>query len=156
MGALATALTGVQIALMKKAQQASERYADGGVIQGKSHAQGGIKVLGGAAEVEGGEFITNKRTTALNQPILEYINSKHRKLTAADFLEFYNGKGNKTIKNNFKTQFASGGALPSVSTTKMNNTIVVVDSRQPVVQVVDILDATKNYESVRVLAGVES
>ena len=156
MGALATTLSAVQIALMKKAMAASEKYADGGVIQGKSHAQGGVKVLGGAAEVEGGEYITNKRTTALNQPVLDYINSKHRKLTAADFIDFYNGKGNKKVKNNFKTQFASGGALPSVSATKTSNTIVVVDNRQPVVQVVDILDATKNYENVRVLAGVES
>lgn len=155
MGALATTLSAVQIALMKKAMAASEKYADGGVIQGKSHAQGGVKVLGGRAEVEGGEYITNKRTTALNQPVLDYINSKHRKLTAADFLEFYNGKGNKTIKNNFKTQFASGGALPSVSTAKMNNIIVVKDESTPVVSVVDIINATDNYNNVRVLAGVD-
>lgn len=155
MGALATTLTGVQLVLMKKAQQASERYADGGVIQGKSHAQGGVKVLGGKAEVEGGEYITNKRTTALNQPVLEYINSKHRKLTAADFIDFYNGKGNKTIKNNFKTKFASGGALPSVSASKSNNIIVVKDESTPVVSVVDIINATDNYNQVRVLAGVD-
>jgi hypothetical protein len=155
MGALATTLTGVQLLLMKKAQQASERYADGGVIQGKSHAQGGVKVLGGKAEVEGGEYITNKRTTALNQPVLEYINSKHRKLTAADFIDFYNGKGNKTIKNNFKTKFASGGALPSVSASKANNIIVVKDESTPVVSVVDIINAEDNYNNVRVLAGVD-
>ena len=155
MGALATTLTGVQLVLMKKAQQASERYADGGVIQGKSHAQGGVKVLGGKAEVEGGEYITNKRTTALNQPVLEYINSKHRKLTAADFIDFYNGKGNKTIKNNFKTKFASGGALPSVSASKANNIIVVKDESTPVVSVVDIINAEDNYNNVRVLAGVD-
>jgi hypothetical protein len=155
MGSLATGLTAVQLALMKKAMAASEKYADGGVIQGRSHSQGGIKVLGGAAEVEGGEYITNKRTTALNQPVLDYINSKHRKLTAADFLEFYNGKGNKAVKNNFKTKFASGGALPSVSATKMNNIIVVKDESTPVVSVVDIINATDNYNNVRVLAGVE-
>lgn len=155
MGAMATVLTGVQIALMKKSMAASEKYADGGVIQGKSHAQGGIKVLGGKAEVEGGEYITNKRTTALNQPVLEYINSKHRTLTAADFLEFYNGKGNKTIKNNFKTKYASGGILPSVSATKANNIIIVKDESQPVVSVVDIINAEDNYNNVRVLAGVD-
>lgn len=155
MGAMATALTGIQIALMKKAMAASEKYADGGVIQGRSHSQGGVKVLGGRAEVEGGEYITNKRTTALNEPVLDYINSKHRTLTAADFLEFYNGKGNKAVKNNFKTKFASGGALPAVSATKNSNIVIVKDESHPVVSVVDIINATDNYNNVRVLAGVD-
>ena len=155
MGALATALTAAQIVLMKKAINASEKYAKGGVIQGKSHKSGGVKILGGRAEVEGGEFITNKKTTAMNTELLTYINSQNKRITPSDLNEFFNGNASKRIKNNFKTKFANGGQLPATNIRKTDNTIVVVDKSQPVVQVVDILDATKKYENVRVLAGVE-
>ena len=70
---IATTLGGIQYALVKSA-----KYKDGGVIQGKSHSQGGVKVMGGQVEVEGGEFITNKITTQKNVDVLEYINSKKR------------------------------------------------------------------------------
>ena len=145
---------------MKKAMAASEKYASGGIVSGNSHAQGGVKaVVGGqrAVELEGNEFIIRKKTATQNLPLLDYINKSERKLNANDLLEFFKGnQGTKTIRNSFKNKYASGGILPSVSATKTSNTIVVVDNRQPVVQVVDILDATKNYENVRVLAGVES
>ena len=143
------------MALAIKAQKESEKYADGGIIKGKSHAQGGVKVLGGEAEVEGGEFITNKKTTAKNADLLTFINSKNKRITPTDLNDFFNGKTNNRIKNNLKNKFATGGQLPSANVKKTGNTIVVVDKSQPVVQVVDIIDATKQYNNVRVLAGVE-
>lgn len=159
MGALATTLSAVQIALMKKAMAASEKYSSGGIVSGNSHAQGGVKaVVGGqrAVELEGNEFIIRKKTATQNLPLLDYINKSERKLNANDLLEFFKGnQGTKSIKNNFKTQYASGGALPSVSTTKTNNIVIVKDESHPVVSVVDIINATDNYQSVRVLAGVD-
>ena len=155
MGILATTLTAVQMGLAIKAQKESEKYAEGGIIQGKSHAQGGVKVLGGQAEVEGGEFITNKRTTAKNADLLTFINSKNKRITPTDLNDFFTGKTNNRIKNNLKNKFATGGQLPATTVKKASNTIVVVDKSTPIVQVVDIVDATKRYNNVRVLAGIE-
>jgi len=54
------------------------KYATGGRLQGRSHAQGGIPLFrNGAqiAEVEGGEFIINKQATSQNLRLLESINA---------------------------------------------------------------------------------
>lgn len=153
MGSLATFLTAAQLVLMIKAQKESEKYAEGGVIIGRSHKQGGVKVLGGKAEVEGGEYITNKRTTALNQPVLDFINSKKQKLELSDFISFYNGN-QKHIKGNLKHKYADGGALPAANGKKDGNIIVIKDESRPVVSVVDIVDATQAYQNVQVLAGL--
>ena len=48
-------------------------YADGGLLRGRSHDQGGIKSQYG--ELEGGEFVINKRSTQSFLPLLEAINS---------------------------------------------------------------------------------
>ena len=54
---------------------ASQKFADGGIIDGASHADGGVKVFGGRAELEGGEMIINKRSTALYSSVLHEINN---------------------------------------------------------------------------------
>ena len=154
MGALATTLTAAQLVLMIKAQKESEKYAEGGLLKGKSHKQGGIKLLGGEAEAEGGEYIINKKTTALNEPVIHFINSKKQKLELSDFIDFYSSK-QKTIKENFKTKYAEGGMLPTAKVKGNRNVIVVKDESKPVVSVVDIINATDSYNNVRVLAGLE-
>lgn len=52
------------------------KLADGGLLDGPSHAQGGIRGTGafGNVEVEGGEAIINKRSTAMFSGILNAIN----------------------------------------------------------------------------------
>ena len=51
-------------------------FADGGMVHGKSHAQGGEKfsVGGRVAELEGGEAVINKRSTAMFKPMLSQMN----------------------------------------------------------------------------------
>jgi len=49
------------------------RFAKGGLLEGPSHAQGGIKTSFG--ELEGGEYVINKRSTASFLPLLTAINS---------------------------------------------------------------------------------
>ena len=51
-------------------------FAKGGMVQGKSHAQGGEKfaVGGRVVELEGGESVINKRSTAMFKPILSQLN----------------------------------------------------------------------------------
>lgn len=153
--AAATAVGAAQIAAVKAA-----KYADGGVLQGKSHKQGGIKLLNGYAEAEGGEYITNKRTTAKNVDLLEYINSKKRRVDLSDMIEFYAEKPKANIRNISKRYFADGGYVPT-----LRNDITINDrlinamedySERPVyVEVVDIMNKADNVRQVRTLAGIE-
>lgn len=60
-----------------KIASAKTKFEDGGLAVGRSHAQGGIpfSIAGqGGYELEGGEYIVNKRATAAYFPLLENIN----------------------------------------------------------------------------------
>ena len=116
MGSLAAALGAVQIAIIK-----SQKYKEGGIIDGKSHAQGGVKVFGGRAELEGGEMIVNKTTTMQNVEVLEYINSKKKRMSLDDFIEFYtSGKLKSNIKSiSPSSKYAEGGQL-TLDTSNVN------------------------------------
>jgi hypothetical protein len=54
-----------------------EEYAKGGMVNGKSHAQGGERfaVGGRVVELEGGEAVINKRSTAMFKPQLSAMNA---------------------------------------------------------------------------------
>lgn len=151
--AAATAVGAAQIAAVKAA-----KYADGGVLQGKSHRQGGIKVLGGSAEVEGGEYITNKRTTAKNVDLLDYINSKKRRVDLSDLIEFYADKP-KSIRNISKKYFADGGQLPSLrNDININDRILTAmeqyNERPIYVEVTEIMNKADDVRRVQTLAGL--
>ena len=160
MMSLAAAAGAAQYAAVKSQYIPKPSYGSGGVIQGKSHKEGGVPVLGGRAEVEGGEFITNKVTTSKNVELLEYINTKRRKINLEDLIEFY-GVGSPVKKNiqTVRTKFADGGIIPT-----LRNDINLSDrlltafedySNRPVqVAVVDIIDRTQAVNDVRVMAGL--
>ncbi|VEI52630.1 chromosome segregation ATPase [Capnocytophaga sputigena] len=62
---------------VKKIMETDVKYEKGGLLKGKSHSDGGIPftVAGrGGFEAEGGEYIVNKRATAMYFPVLEAIN----------------------------------------------------------------------------------
>lgn len=62
---------------VKKIMETDVKYEKGGILKGKSHKEGGIPftVAGrGGFEAEGGEYIVNKRATAMYFPVLEAIN----------------------------------------------------------------------------------
>ena len=62
---------------VKKIMETNVKYEKGGILKGKSHSEGGIPftVAGrGGFEAEGGEYIVNKRATAMYFPVLEAIN----------------------------------------------------------------------------------
>ena len=63
------AMTAIQVATIK-----SKKFEKGGVIEGSSHADGGVPIQGGRAEVEGGEVIINKRSSAMFRNELSMIN----------------------------------------------------------------------------------
>lgn len=78
MGAVMAAVT-LATGMMNVAKISSTdvKYEKGGLLKGKSHNEGGIPftVAGrGGFEAEGGEYIVNKRATAMYFPVLEAIN----------------------------------------------------------------------------------
>ena len=56
---------------------AAQKFANGGMVQGKSHAQGGEKfaVGGRVVELEGGEAVINKRSTSMFRGQLSAMNA---------------------------------------------------------------------------------
>lgn len=148
MGALAGVTTAIQIATISK--QLS-KLADGGLLQGKSHAQGGIPVGNTGIEVEGGEFVVSKRATAKYLPLLDAINAE--------------GNGGKHVINNPKSMFADGGQLNyqriDDNFNQLNGTAAIANAIgsidfHPVVAITDINRGQKNLVEVRELAGASN
>ena len=156
MMALAAATGAAQIAAIN-----AKKYATGGVLEGKSHAQGGVKVLGGMAEVEGGEYITNRVTTQNNVDVLDFINSNRRKLDISDFVDFFSSKSQGNVIRNSSPHriFADGGQLPTMRDDISVDSAVLsaidrYSNKPTIVSVVDIIDRTADVNSVKVMAGL--
>ena len=147
MGALATTLTAVQLGIMAKQMS---KLADGGMLQGASHAQGGIPIGNTGIEVEGGEYVINKRSTAKYLPLLQALNEEGaRHKTRANQIGKYADGGQlnyQRIDDNFNqlnqaTQLKT--ALESINFT-------------PVVEVVEVAKGLNNLSAVRESAGGSS
>lgn len=145
--ALIGAMGAIQIAVITKQMS---KLADGGLLQGKSHSQGGIPVGNTGIEVEGGEYVVNKRSTKKYLPLLQRINEE--------------GARHKTVANQIG-KFADGGRINTqrmVSNIESNRTEKVITdaigqiNMQPVVSVVDIAKGVNDLAQVRQLAGGSS
>ena len=152
--ALATAVGAAQVAAVKAA-----KYEQGGLLKGKSHKEGGIKALGGTVELEGQEFVINKKTTMQNLPLLDYINSKKKRIDLNELIDFYQGGTKKAVGNIQRNYFENGGQLPTVRTdVELQGTIyraMEEYSKKPTyVSVVEILDKAESVQSVKTLAGL--
>ena len=82
----------------------------GGLLEGPSHKEGGMPIVGSNIEVEGGEFVVNKNATKKNLPLLQSINRD----------EYANGGiigGNKEEK---KTKYEDGGIIGSQNNSKLD------------------------------------
>lgn len=153
LAAVASAMGAAQIAILAKT-----KYADGGLLQGKSHAQGGIPVGNTGIEVEGQEFVVNKKSTKANLPLINYINSNRRHLTKDDIVHFFDTKeGSKQIVNN--NYFAQGGQIPNTLTNPNFNPQEIaqqayVDERPIYVSVQEIERVSNKVRNVQALAGL--
>ena len=58
----------------KEKASAGSKFQDGGLLMGPSHDRGGVKSMVG--ELEGGEFVVNKYSTAAFLPLLEALNAQ--------------------------------------------------------------------------------
>lgn len=157
MGALATILTAAQVAIIRHNKPyAKGGKLDGGVIKGKRHYAGGISVLGGRANVEGGEYITNRISTANNVALLDFVNSKKHKINLSELIDFYQSP--KALKSSSKRVFADGGQLPTMPNIDlgdiMTDVAIVRDDRPIYVAVTDINKKQDDVRRVRTLAGL--
>lgn len=156
MGSLAAALGAAQIAIMSSNKPT--RYKKGGLLDGKSHEQGGIKVAGfdKPIELEGNEYIINKRTTQYNLPLLEFINHSKKRIDVADLIDFYYSNHSNGSTSS-KSKYASGGKLPTPNVIDIGNqqTHIYVDYDQTpiVVSVEEINRVQEHLHNVKVLAG---
>lgn len=126
MAALTGAMGAIQTGIIST-QMGKLKMANGGLLDGPLHSQGGIPVGNTGVEVEGGEYVVNRRSTAEYLPLLEAINERGRR------------------------RYADGGQLelPSMNTT---NELLARMNINPVVSVVDITRASNRLSSVQVLS----
>ena len=165
MGALASTLTAVQIATIAS----QKTYAKGGILDSRSvatgprHSQGGIKLqpYGINAEIEGGEFVTNRKSTSTNLPLLEFINSKKRRVNLNDLVKFYNeGQPVRKSMANIQSRFANGGELPVLNDNLDSTQDRIIANMQELsnrpiyVAVTDIENKMEDVRQVRALAGI--
>ena len=87
---------GIQVAAAIAQLAQVESLEQGGLLKGKSHAQGGIPIGNTGIEVEGGEAVINKRSTAMYAPLLSAINM---------------AGGGRPITPNFTSSMALGGQM---------------------------------------------
>lgn len=166
MMAMAAAVGAAQIAAVRSQnipEYAEGGILDGGVIDGKPHSRGGVKVYGGMAELEGYEYIVNKRTTIENEPLLDYINTRKKRLTLDDFVDYYTSKSSKVSKNitssSPRAKFADGGILSISNNIDLSSRLLTAFedySNRPIyVAVTEIEDRMADVRNVRVLSGLE-
>ena len=106
--------TALNIAAISKRKFIPQKYAEGGMVHGRSHSQGGVpfSVNGsGGYEMEGGEYIVNKEATKNNIAELERINGKTRRS---------------------QTRFASGGYVAERETNDEILALIAENLNKPV------------------------
>jgi hypothetical protein len=92
--AIIAAQGAAQISAIGQRQFFEKKFAEGGMVNGPSHSQGGVPftVQGqGGYEMEGGEFVVNKRATAMHRDLLERINSSYRTSPQIGRMKFAQG-----------------------------------------------------------------
>jgi len=91
---LAAASFAAEVAAINSRKFVPKQFEQGGMVSGPSHAEGGVpfSVQGqGGYEMEGGEFIVNKRATAMHRDLLERINNSQRVKPLAGAYKFAQG-----------------------------------------------------------------
>nr|DAI67652.1 MAG TPA: hypothetical protein [Caudoviricetes sp.] len=145
----------VQIGIMTK-QLA--KFQDGGLLHGKRHSQGGMRIEGTNMEVEGGEFVVNRVSTDKNLGLVKYINEQRRELKPKDLDAFF-ARSSQGLEPSFKRMFAQGGQLPTIEpATNVDNDSLIKAIQaikiEPKVAVTDIHRAQDNMVSVSGWSGL--
>lgn len=103
---------------IRQRQFAPVRFEEGGMVYGPSHSEGGVPftVQGRSGyEMEGGEFIVNKRAASLHRNLLERINDSSRVSGSFGQYAFANG-GIIPAQNNESVDYLKAIAEATTST----------------------------------------
>lgn len=129
----------------------------GGLLKGKRHRDGGMRVEGTNIEVEGGEYVINREATRNNLKLLEYINNSKRPVDAAA-IPTLNQRFNMPASP-IKIMMQQGGMMPTVEPAANNEYTSIIEAINtidfsPVVSVQDINRVQQNVTEVRTLSGL--
>ena len=137
---IAIASTLALIASMKQnfdALSGRQKFANGGMVEGKSHAQGGEKfaVGGRVVELEGGEAVINKRSTAMFRNQLSAMNAAGGGVKFADgglmnMPSFAQSQFNATSQAGMMGAIGQGGRVVVVESdiSTAQNTVSVIEA----------------------------
>lgn len=142
MAAVIAAMGAAEVAVMTRQLAKLEH---GGEIKGPSHANGGvpIKINGQYAyEAQGGEFMVNDKAYSANKPLVNFINSAQRTITASDLAGIVPSD----------TTPAGVTDVARLGEDRILDAINGIDF-QPVVAVTDIQNVSNEVVAVRDLAG---
>lgn len=112
----------------------------GGLIKGASHANGGVPILGTNIEVEGGEFVVNKKSYGANANLVKFINETPRTVTVADLAGVL---PNNTVPITSAAKFDSDRIVEAIEGIEI----------KPVVSVADINDVAETMTDVEDLSN---
>lgn len=135
--ALAASTGAIQYAMAKSRKP----YAEGGILDGLSHENGGIPVGNTGIEVEGGEFIINRQSTANNAELLNLINNSDRQLSPSDLINFATNMSTSPLEAN------------TVENASLETAFVAYANRPIWVSVQEINTTQENVRRVEVLSG---
>jgi len=124
-----------------KALTSGEKFANGGMVHGKSHAQGGEKfaVGGRVVELEGGEAVINKRSTAMFRNQLSAMNA------AGGGVKFADG-GLMNMPSFAQSQFNATSQAGMMGAIGQGSKVVVVESDISQVQnTVSVIEAEATF-----------
>ncbi len=153
------ALVAIQGALQLKTMTQQLKYLeDGGLLRGKRHSQGGMRIEGTNIEVEGGEYVINRESTSKNLGLVRYINSNRKEITPTDLNSFFS-KASQGYELPFRKEFERGGELPAIITPSTLNNEILVDAIkairiEPKVAVTDILRVQDEMTQVDGWSGI--
>ncbi|SHG13623.1 hypothetical protein [Dysgonomonas macrotermitis] len=160
--AIIAAQGAIQIATVKK-QLDKINLEDGGLLRGKRHSQGGMRIEGTNIEVEGDEYVVNRISTRKNLGLIEYINKERRELAPEDLTGYFSrSKGYSQPQVATRRMYEEGGQLTNLEmvgsvTAPDNDKILEAISRidfRPVVSVVDIASAQRSVTTVQSSVGI--
>lgn len=150
--ALATAAYGAELAAINQRKYVS-KFEEGGFVHGPSHAEGGVPftVQGqGGYEMEGGEFIVNKRAASLHRDLLERINGSYKMNTSYSDLRFANGgvvPAGTSIEQQVQSADESVNYLKAIAEATVST---AVNSSKPVRAFVTSSDLNKDETARRI------
>ena len=124
-----------------KALTTGEQFANGGMVHGKSHAQGGEKfaVGGRVVELEGGEAVINKRSTSMFKNQLSAMN------VAGGGVKFADG-GLMNMPSFAQSQFNATNQAGMMGAIGQGSKVVVVESDISQVQnTVSVIEAEATF-----------